>query len=74
MLPGLVRNPTGMRVENMREEAYKRIDELKKIIANQNETEEKKKQRYDILDNLKERIAKYNDDIIKIGNGYISLK
>ncbi len=74
MLPGLVRNPTGMRVENMREEAYKRIDELKEVIANQNETEEKKKQRCDILDDLKKRIAKHNDDIIKIGKGYISLK
>ncbi len=58
----------------MREEAYKRIDELKEVIANQNETEEKKKQRYDILDDLKKRIAKHNDDIIKIGKGYISLK
>lgn len=59
MIRGFVRNPVGLSVKDMEEEANKRIDKLEKIIIAQNETHEKQQKKINILEDLRKRIAEY---------------
>ena len=59
MIRGFVRNPVGLSVKDMEEEANKRIDKLEKIIIDQNETHEKQQKKINILEDLRKRIAEY---------------
>lgn len=59
MIRGFVRNPVGLSVKEMEEEANKRIDKLEKIIIDQNETHEKQQKKINILEDLRKRIAEY---------------
>lgn len=56
MIGGFVKNPVGMKVKDMKVEAYNRIKELEKIVNEQNETQEKKNERINILEDLRKRI------------------
>lgn len=62
MIGGIVINPVNMRVKDMQNEAYKRIEELKKIVSKQEETQDKKKQRINILEDLKRKIEIFVKD------------
>lgn len=62
MIGGIVINPVNMRVKDMQNEAYKRIEELKKIVNKQEETQDKKKQRINILEDLKRKIEIFVKD------------
>lgn len=62
MIGGIVENPVIMKVKDMKEEAYKRIEELKKVINKQNETQEKKNEKINILEDLRKRIEVYKDN------------
>lgn len=59
MIGGFVKNPVGMKVKDMKVEAYNRIKELEKIVNEQNETQEKKNERINILEDLRKRIELY---------------
>lgn len=59
MIGGFVKNPVGMKIKDMKVEAYNRIKELKKIVDEQNETQEKKNERINILEDLRKRIELY---------------
>ena len=56
MIGGFVKNPVGMKVKDMKVEAYNRIKELEKIVNEQNETQEKRNERINILEDLRKRI------------------
>ena len=62
MIGGIVENPVAMKVKDMENEAYKRIEELKEIINRQNESQEKKCERINLLEDLKQRIESYEDE------------
>ena len=59
MIGGFVKNPVGMKVKDMKAEAYNRIEELEKIVNEQNETQEIKNERINILRDLRKRIEAY---------------
>ena len=56
MIGGFVKNPVGMKVKDMKVEAYNQIKELEKIVNEQNETQEKRNERINILEDLRKRI------------------
>lgn len=56
MIGGFVKNPVGMKVKDMKVEAYNRIKKLEKIVNEQNETQEKRNERINILEDLRKRI------------------
>ena len=57
MIGGFVRDPVGIVNEKIKQEAYKRIEELRKIILNRED--EQKEEKLKVLDELKEKIEKY---------------
>ena len=59
MIGGFVKNPVGMKVKDMKAEAYNRIEKLEKIVNEQNETQEIKDERINILEDLRKRIENY---------------
>ena len=59
MIGGFVKNPVGMKVKDMKAEAYNRIEELEKMVNEQNEIQEIKDERMNILEDLKKRIENY---------------
>ena len=59
MVGGIVDNPIGMRVEDMKEEAYKRIEELKEMVYKQKDTQKSTKEKIEILEDLRNRIEAY---------------
>ena len=59
MIGGFVKNPVGMKVKDMKAEAYNRIEELEKIVNEQNEIQEIKDERTNILEDLRKRIEAY---------------
>ena len=63
MIGGFVTNPVAMKVKDMESEAYKRIEELKQIVNEQNTTQEKKDEKINILENLIKRIESYEKNI-----------
>ena len=52
MIGGFVKNPVGMKVKDMKAEAYNRIEELEKMVNEQNEIQEIKDERINILEGL----------------------
>ena len=59
MIGGFVKNPVGMKVKDMKAEAYNRIEELEKMVKEQNEIQEIKDERINILEDLRKRIESY---------------
>lgn len=59
MIGGFVKNPVGMKVKDMKAEAYNRIEELEKMVNEQNEIQEIKDERINILEDLRKRIENY---------------
>ena len=59
MIGGFVKNPVGMKVKDMKAEAYNRIEKLEKIVNEQNEIQEIKDERINILEDLRKRIENY---------------
>ncbi len=59
MIGGFVKNPVGMKVKDMKAEAYNRIEKLEKIVNEQNEIQEIKDERINILEDLRKRIESY---------------
>lgn len=59
MIGGFVKNPVGMKVKDMKAEAYNRIEELEKMVNEQNEIQEIKNERINILRDLRKRIEAY---------------
>ena len=59
MIGGFVKNPVGMKVKDMKAEAYNRIEELEKMVKEQNEIQEIKDERINILEDLRKRIENY---------------
>lgn len=57
MIGGFVRNPVGIVNEEVKQEAYKRIEKLKEIIISKNDKSQNEK--IQILDELREKIEKY---------------
>ena len=69
MIDGFLKNPQGFITEEIKKEAYKRIEELRKII---NATKDKDKlERIEILNNLEEKIKKYEPIVYKIYDRYL---
>ena len=59
MIGGFVKNPVGMKVKDMKAETYNRIEELEKMVNEQNEIQEIKDERINILEDLRKRIEAY---------------
>lgn len=66
MIGGLVKNPVGMKVKDMKDEAYNRIEELKKIVNENNEIQNKKEEKLSVLEDLRKRIEFYEETIWNI--------
>lgn len=70
MVGGFVTNPVGIVNEEVKQEAYKRIEKLKEIIINKND--KKQEEKLQVLDELKEKIEKYKFEetpFFKLPNG-----
>ena len=68
MIDGFLKNPQGFLTEEIKKEAYKRIEELRKTINATNDND--KLEKIEILNNLEEKIKKYEPVVYKIYDKY----
>ena len=70
MIGGVIRkNRVGLKVKDMKEEAYKRIEELKNLVKEQKVGQKEKDRRIKILEDLKKRIEDFEG--IKLDIDYL---
>lgn len=66
MIGGFIRNPVGFVNKEVKQETYKRINELRNIINSSDKND--KLERLRILDELEEKVKKYEGSVMILGN------